>query len=153
MSDILNNPEVHFASLTNQEFRDLLEEYGIEFKEINEEKREVKLYQKYKHFKGNNIITIGISKPINVKSKEYEVVTGYEVLFSGKKDWRGIFIEVDKEGNLYHDNKESKQNIILYKTLNMNSQIFARTEKEFLSKVNKEKYPDCEQEYILEELA
>ena len=115
--------------------------------------REVRLYQKYKHFKGNKIITIGISKPINIKlSKEYEVITAYEVVLSCKNGWREIFIETDKEGNLYHSDRISKKQIIIYKILNMNKQIFGRTEEEFLSKVNKAKYPDCKQEYILEEL-
>ena len=153
MSRILDNPENYFSSLTNQEFVDLLNKYGIKHTKINKYKREVKIYQKYKHFKGNEIITVGISKPIS-RFEDVTIKESYKILFDDTNNWCVVTIYefVEREG-YYHVKKTSSKDIVMYKTLNMNTQIFARTEEDFLSKVDKAKDPEFKQEYILEEIS
>lgn len=111
---------------------------------LNNNSTEVKCPAIYKHFKGNYYKTIGISRPANMVFNDY-------VKFISAKHTEtneGFYVAGDKNENFHHNNKYDTE-LVLYKKLD-DSIIYARPKDMFLSKVDKEKYPDVKQEYRFE---
>lgn len=121
------------------------------------EKRELKLWYKYKHFKNKEYLPILIydGSILNLNDHNYikygqaintendEVVT---ILMPSdiKKCWCYTTLIVDKNNN------PIKGKYVLYKALYSPYGLFIREYNEFMSEVDKEKYPNVEQKYRFE---
>lgn len=107
-------------------------------------KRKLKYPAIYKHFKNRYYATMGISKPGNIEGLEKCFTTIHT-----ESDDR-FFVYLDCDGNIWHDGDKESSDLVLYKTLYDDSGIFVRPITIFLSEVDRDKYPDCEQKYRFE---
>lgn len=118
--------------------------------------RELKYPAIYKHFKDKYYATMGVSHFIDIdlfsEMLEKENTTIWKL-----KKMSAKFTESDEEilcanyNNEWYHFDECRENLVLYKSLYDNSGVYARPMDMFLSKVDKDKYPDVTQEYRFEE--
>lgn len=119
--------------------------------------REVKYPAIYKHFKNKYYATMGISHYISkedfnivLKERDLSIWNLKSVVTKFTENDKNI-VCVNFEENWYHFDIYGKD-IVLYKSLYDGTGIYARPIEMFLSKVDKEKYPNVKQEYRFEEI-
>lgn len=140
------NNEVNTRLEIIKKMKKALDEMEMEAeKEEKDRSVEVKCSAICKHFKGNYYKTIGISKPENMVFNDYVKFISVKHTETNEE----FYVTGDNNGNFYHNNKYDTE-LILYKKLDDDSVIYARPKDMFLSKVDKEKYPDVKQEYRFE---
>lgn len=109
--------------------------------------RIVKPNQIYRHFKGKYYATLGVSKPI--KEEEFEEILNFGIVYHTELN-RNIVI-VFKDNKYYHTINVSEDELVIYTPLYFSDHdIYARPKNMFLSPVDKEKYPEVNQEYRME---
>ena len=104
--------------------------------------REIKYPAIYKHFKNNYYAVMGVSNKItkdNISSKE---LNAFHTEINN-------FIKIYKDENGYFHTFEDEK-LVLYKALYDDKGIYARPIEMFLSKVDKDKYPNVSQEFRFE---
>ena len=145
--DISN--EVNIRLDTIVKMKKALDEMEVEKKEekivSNNNSIEIKCPAIYKHFKGNYYKTIGISKPENMIFNNYVKFLPVKHTETNER----FHVTEDSHKNFHHGNKYDTE-LVLYKKLDNDSIIYARPKDMFLSKVDKQKYPDVKQEYRFE---
>ncbi|MCC0679528.1 DUF1653 domain-containing protein [Clostridioides sp. ES-S-0005-03] len=123
--------------------------------------RRLKFPSIYRHFKGGFYAVMGVSKKIDGNKLEEMLKTAY---FDEKyiENYRFIsrhtetndtvVIYKDNKGNFYHHGSDDNStDLVIYKTLYDATGVYSRPIEIFLSKVDKEKYPNVSQEYRFEE--
>lgn len=123
-------------------------------------KRELKYPAIYRHFKDKIYATMGVSLPLSFEDIEDYCLEhntkpikllDFEGIFTEKKD---VYIAIFKiEGGWYHLEDDCEDKLVLYKSLYDNKGCYARPYDMFLSKVDKEKYPNIQQEFRFECIA
>ena len=118
--------------------------------------RKLKYPYLYKHFKGDIYCTKFISYPIS-KSKISDYLSTKEVLLAPAIHTETMNeITIYKVGNEYYhiDEYSGVEPLVIYTCVNniKKYETYARPLNMFLSKVDKEKYPDIEQKYRFEEM-
>ena len=114
--------------------------------------REIKLLTKYKHFKGKEYLVLGVSYP-----------AADDCFFIYNSQISTKFTEINKTIEIYiisdyfdatyrHLFKEYEEKLVIYIALYDDFKIYTRPYDMFMSKVDKEKYPDVKQEYRFEEI-
>ena len=96
-------------------------------------KREVKPFTMWKHFKGSKAFVITLAKHSE---------TGEDLV---------IYRCMDSNG-YYHPSTIEKEKLVIYTALYGDRLTYVRPLPMFLSKVDKEKYPNVEQKYRFEEI-
>lgn len=120
--------------------------------------REVKYPAIYKHFKNKYYATMGVSKPINSNEaislcQEIGIDPLSITFMSAKYTENNIDIRLLKlNGQWHHLEEVCRDILVIYKSLYDGSGAYARPIEMFLSKVDKEKYPNVKQEYRFEEI-
>ena len=107
--------------------------------------RSIKYPAIYKHFKNNYYAVMAVSK-----KNENEDIDKNKILFKGYHTELNKLINIYKIGDLYYHDNEFEDSLVLYKALYDDKGIYARPIEMFLSKVDKDKYPDVEQKYRFE---
>lgn len=135
--------------------------------EKNKEKidleRKLKYPAIYKHFKGGFYTVMGISKAVTGDEldnifKNMGCINRLDVLeyrFGSRhtETKENVIIYRDNKGNLYHyKDVNNNTNLVIYKTLYDGTGAYARPIEMFLSKIDKEKYPNYTQKYRFEEV-
>lgn len=107
--------------------------------------RDIKYPAIYKHFKNNYYAVMSVSKPICDKSiiEEGKKLQGYHTELNK-------FIDIYKLDDLYYHDENLEDSLVLYKALYDDKGIYSRPLNMFLSEVDKNKYPNIEQEYRFE---
>lgn len=117
-----------------------------------EKPRTVKKGKKYLHFKNNVYQVIGFSNPNPVKENlPMEVVLSFNFINVIHADGNHFRI-FEHKGRLYHDSYVDKKNLVIYHRIDYPNVLYARPIKEFLSEVDRNKYPDVKQKYRFEEI-
>lgn len=98
----------------------------------------------YKHFKGNLYVAIGVSYP-----KE-EMPLGNSVKIRHTELWHEFWISSLNGKFTHHQLLLDSNPLVLYKSLNDDSPIFARPLDSFLSEVDSRKHPHVKQKYRME---
>lgn len=110
--------------------------------------RKIKLRTDYRHFKGGIYTLHHLSMPEKYRiSKDASVLKVLKV----KHTETGKIIKVYKDtcGYYYHNNKDSKDTLAIYSK--PQEHLWGRPFMDFISEVDKEKYPDVKQKYRFEE--
>lgn len=104
--------------------------------------REIKYPAIYKHFKDNYYAVMGVSlKSLEDKSNLNELKAYHTEL--------NEYITIYEVNTKYFHEIEDKE-LVLYKALYDDKGIYARPKDMFLSKVDKDKYPNVKQEFRFE---
>lgn len=125
---------------------------------ITKLKREFKANDIVKHFKGDKYKIIAISYPSNT-----EFYTLNFIMKLSLREYEVYHTELDeyikthkfsKKGMTFHNKKDCKDILVIYKCITNpeKDKIYARPYEMFISKVDKEKYPNAEQEYRFEKV-
>ena len=102
----------------------------------------------YKHFKGEYYYaTMGLSTPIDMSLFDFKVKYINAINTETNKK---IIVIISNKGKFVHDENDSKEELVLYKSLYDDTGVYARPINIFLSKVDKEKYPNVKQLYRFE---
>lgn len=98
----------------------------------------------YRHFKGNLYSVKGesIYSPKHCKG-DLNIIYCIHTHF-------GNYVEIykDKNGVMYHN--FSRENMVIYKALNEDSDIYVRPSSDFYGELDKHKYPNANQKYRFE---
>lgn len=136
----------------NEEVADLL------FDKCNCLNRFIRIPGVYKHFKGykNNeemlYAVTNVSIPMESEEFSNMIQNGEEVLSMHHTELE-MNILIVREGNRYYHNQKIDQEIlVMYTALYGDRESYLRPLPMFLSKVDKEKYPNVTQKYRLEEI-
>lgn len=114
--------------------------------------RELKIFNKYKHFKGKEYLVLGVSTPITFEQYIHSTLNIKPIICIDTENGRDIKINQHKYGDYYHRDTDNKESLVIYIALYGNFEMFARPLDMFLSEVDKEKYPNIKQKYRLEEI-
>lgn len=122
---------------------------------INDESGEFSPYSIYKHFKGDYYATIDKSNPISSirldnllkESNKDDDIKSLTVQHTESEQLFNIYLI---DGKWYHNNLFDKKELSIYKSLYDNEITYARPLDMFLSTVDKNKYPDVNQQYRFE---
>lgn len=100
----------------------------------------------YKHFKGELYATLGES------TYSPEKCTGYLDTIYCIHTHTNQYVEIhkDKGGNMYHN--FSKDNVVVYKSLHEDSDIYVRPSYDFHVELDKDKYPNATQTHRFEKV-
>lgn len=123
------------------------EEYEYNLKPYE---RKVKFPAIYLHFKNKLYVTMGVSKPATREFLKELVEKDCELLWTMYSESLNTKIYVYKYDGQYYHNDSRNVDLVLYKSLYDDTAIYTRDYDMFLSKVDKLKYPDVEQEYRFE---
>lgn len=107
----------------------------------------------YKHFKDKYYATIGVAKKLK-KEGISEADINSKIVFIAEyteaTDNANLEVKIlEINGNYYHL-RDDLSDLVLYKSLYDNHRAYVRDIDMFLSEVDKEKYPNVEQEYRFE---
>ncbi|HBF2805525.1 TPA: DUF1653 domain-containing protein [Clostridioides difficile] len=118
--------------------------------------RRLKFPAIYRHFKGGLYAVMGVSKKIDgnkleeiLKTEDFDkkYIEDYRFISKHTETNDTIVVYRDKKGNLYHIGSiDNNTDLVIYKTLYDGSGAYSRPLDMFLSKVDKEKYPNIAQE-------
>ena len=109
----------------------------------------IKLLRKYKHFKGKEYLTLGISYPTDKSDFNDKV----EVQHTETNKQIDIFIGASHDAKIYqHSEEEFDGLFVIYIALYDDYKLYARPYNMFSSKVDRNKYPDVKQTYRFEEM-
>lgn len=115
-------------------------------------KRTVVVGNKYLHFKGNVYVVNNFSNPNPLKDKlSMNIIMTCNFVDVLHSDGYPIRL-LEHKGRLYHDPKVEQRHLVIYHNVDNPNILYARPIKEFLSEVDKEKYPNATQRYRLEEV-
>lgn len=105
---------------------------------------------KYKHFKGKEYTVLAIAEPADIteKNKDFNVLAIAEHTETGKE--LVIYQSLKYTNKITHSGACGA--MVVYKALYDRGKIYARPYEMFASKVEKDKYPEVEQEYRFEYL-
>ena len=108
--------------------------------------RELKINRVYKHFKGKEYIVLGESIP---QSR----ISGNLIFENVKHTETAQQLNIFKDNDIFmHWKQTSSERLVIYMALYGDYKIYARPYDMFMSKVDRIKYPDVEQEYRMEEV-
>ena len=114
--------------------------------------RELKIFKKYRHFKGGECFVLCKSIPLERKEFLKRVKMMYfECMHTETYNNIKIFKSLDDE-MYYHDSRWSEDVLVVYGALYDNFGRYTRPYNMFMSEVDKEKYPNAKQKYRLEEI-
>lgn len=114
------------------------------------ELRELTYPSLYKHFKGDTYCVRFTSKPTYLKWIDQTYEKGRDACFLVHHTELNRKIIIYRiEGHWYHEADIEVEELVIYNCVNnlVKDEVYARPLKMFLSKVDKEKYPNCKQEY------
>lgn len=111
----------------------------------------------YKHFKNKYYAVMGFSNPLEKEEIKKYFKTDMDIKLNNISLLYTLHTEIDEKmliininGYLYHELEKEKNQLVLYKSLYDDSGIYVRPIADFLSEVDKEKYPDIKQKYKFE---
>lgn len=109
----------------------------------------------YKHFKGEVYCTKFISRPAPTTRLylQFDKINFDESIWARHTETNKVIKIFKLNGVYYHQTELDNQPLVIYNCVNNmeKSEVYARPIHMFLSKVDKIKYPDCEQEYRFEQ--
>ena len=108
--------------------------------------RELKTNTVYRHFKGKDYIVLGVSTPISRPTGEAIL----NVKHTETLTMMNIFKPYEE---FIHWKNTCNDRVVIYMALYGDYQVYARPYDMFMSEVDREKYPNVEQKYRLEEVA
>ena len=104
----------------------------------------------YKHFKNKFYATMGVSRPLIIS--ELDNLPTESLLEVEHTETGLLLMCYYSGGNWYHNSNLEPSEVVIYKSLYDNHIAYARELSMFLSKVDKSKYPEAEQEFRFEEV-
>lgn len=114
-------------------------------------KRMIKIPKIYKHFKGNLYGTYCLSFPL--EAKEFKGKTMILCKWANHTESRLKVPIIERAGKFYHPVDIEKESLVIYAGITEPAgHLWARPINMFLSKVDRDKYPDSKQEYRFEEV-
>ena len=119
--------------------------------------RELKIPGIYKHFKHtedgipNNYMyaTMFVSKPKAIKDFPKDIYKYKKIEVTNTETDELLIVCVLDDG-IYHIDEQSKDDLVIYKSLYDGKRPYARPYDMFMSEVDHEKYPDIKQKYRFE---
>ena len=114
--------------------------------------RELKIFGKYRHFKGGEYLVLGVSTPITLEQYFHSTINIKPIICTDTESGVNIKINQHKYGDYHHIDTDNKESLVIYIALHGTFEMFARPLDMFLSEVDREKYPNVKQKYRLEEI-
>lgn len=105
----------------------------------------------YKHFKGECYATMGVSKPIEDDVEFFSKTDNRLKVIKVRHTESGFgYLVYVVEGKYYHEKRCDKGDVVVYKSLYDDLIPYCRPLEMFKSEVDKEKYPNVEQQFRFE---